>query len=95
MNDILKQLLCEHLQDLSEERIEKILQFHDLAAKENEIQNLTRLIAPADFYFGHIQDVVELLSTGWIEYPALDLGSGVGIPGILAALLAEGDWVLA
>lgn len=31
----------------------------------------------------------------WVEFPAMDLGSGVGVPGIPMAILGKGSWILA
>lgn len=76
--------------------IQGILPFYEKVLEENRVQNLTRLLDPLDFYQGHVVDVLELLGTGCVDYPALDLGSGVGVPGLLAAILQEGSqWILA
>ena len=78
---------------------EKVLKFYTLLREENQVQNLTRLVEPLAFYQGHFIDVRELLKTGWMDYPAMDLGSGVGVPGLLSAVLssdsAKTPWVLA
>jgi len=95
MTDALKQYLIQGSFALSEEKIAPILSFYELVLKENETQNLTRLTSPSDFYYGHVVDVLELLKSFQLQYPILDLGSGVGVPGILVALLADGEWVLA
>ena len=58
-------------------------------------QNLTRLIDPLDFVIGHLLDVKALIESGLLEYPAMDLGSGVGVPGVVAALMGSGNWILA
>jgi 16S rRNA (guanine527-N7)-methyltransferase len=74
---------------------EKAVRFYELILGENEIQNLTRLISPVDFLNGHVLDVKELLGSGFVQFPAMDLGSGGGVPGLLAAALGFGSWVLA
>ena len=94
MNKELSQLLSEHSPEIAPEIQGRIQTFYELLRAENEIQNLTRLISPEDFYFGHLLDVLELLKTGWIKYPALDIGSGGGIPGLLAAIIHPGLWIL-
>jgi 16S rRNA (guanine527-N7)-methyltransferase len=63
--------------------------------EENEVQNLTRLISPKDFIDGHLIDVLELLKTQRVAFPAVDLGSGAGIPGLIAAIIGPGRWILA
>lgn len=93
MNLELNQFLEAH--SLSEVRRLKILAFYDFLVKENQLQNLTRLIEPADFYYGHFLDAWELSKSGLLEFPAMDLGSGVGVPGLLVALISDGNWVLA
>ncbi len=95
MSEILQQLLENDPFPLTQSAQSKVMAFYRLLLKENGSQNLTRLFSPSDFYFGHLQDVRELLKTGWVKYPALDLGSGAGIPGLLSALVEEGVWILA
>jgi 16S rRNA (guanine(527)-N(7))-methyltransferase RsmG len=73
----------------------KILDFYEFLIRENQIQNLTRLVEPQDFYYGHFLDAWELAKSGLVKFPAMDLGSGVGVPGILTALISDGKWVLA
>ena len=93
--ETLGELLKQHLGILSEEKRSQILGFYDFVLKENQRQNLTRLTSPTDFYYGHVIDVLELLQTKMLAgEPALDLGSGVGVPGLLAGLIGDGTWVL-
>ncbi len=73
--------------ELSAEQILRIREFREEVLKENEVQNLTRLLSPTDFYEGHIKDVVHLRKSGLLEYPAMDLGAGMGVPGLLSALI--------
>jgi 16S rRNA (guanine527-N7)-methyltransferase len=80
--------------DLSAEGTEKALQFYKLLLMENEKQNLTRLTSEEDFLCGHLLDVCELVRSGFVQFPAVDLGSGGGVPGLLAAATAPGDWIL-
>jgi 16S rRNA (guanine527-N7)-methyltransferase len=83
------------LPKLPDTQIAKILRFRELLEAENQVQNLSRLISPRDFYEGHLIDTLELLKSGLVRFPAMDLGSGCGVPGLLAAILEEGRWVLA
>lgn len=73
---------------------ERVVQFYELLIEENKVQNLTRLVSPQDFKNGHLVDVLELLKTQWVRYPAVDLGSGCGVPGLLAAAVDPSRWVL-
>ena len=93
--ELLKNLLAQNSDLLSEDALSRILEFYEIVLKENEVQNLTRLTSPEDFYQSHVRDVLELLKINRIQFPALDLGSGVGIPGLLAALIQPGAWILA
>src|SRR6185503_4021772 len=80
--------------ELAQDQLDRVVRFHGLLAQENELQNLTRLISPPDFVEGHLLDVKELLGSGLLEYPAADLGSGGGVPGLLAAAIEPQPWVL-
>ena len=74
--------------------VDLIVRFRELVIDENERQNLTRLLSPKDFFEGHYLDARELLASEFVDYPAMDLGSGVGVPGVIAAILTEKSWVL-
>jgi 16S rRNA (guanine527-N7)-methyltransferase len=80
---------------LSSEVVGLIARYRDIVIAGNERQNLTRLTSPTDFFDGHVRDVLEMMSSGLVCYPAMDLGSGAGVPGILAAIMGSGQWVLA
>lgn len=88
----LKNLLEGH--HLASETAQKLLHFHQIVLQENEIQNLTRLTSAEEFFFGHLTDGFELHKANLVDYPAADLGSGVGVPGIPMAILGTGPWVL-
>jgi 16S rRNA (guanine527-N7)-methyltransferase len=79
---------------LSTDQLVRIQAYYERLVTENEIQNLTRLSSPEDFIEGHLIDVRELLKTGFLEYPAADLGSGAGVPGLLAAAIEPARWLL-
>jgi 16S rRNA (guanine527-N7)-methyltransferase len=93
MNE-LKALIGTSWPELGESTAEKVLEFYRLLLAENEIQNLTRLTSPQDFVDGHLEDVRHLLTSGAVTYPAMDLGSGGGVPGLLAAVISPSNWVL-
>ncbi|MCM2277991.1 MAG: class I SAM-dependent methyltransferase [Oligoflexia bacterium] len=84
-------LAWPELDAFAQQRVEE---FYKLMAAENERQNLTRLISPQEFIEGHVLDVRELLKSGLVEFPAMDLGSGGGVPGLLAAVVRPDSWVL-
>ncbi|MFZ9595022.1 MAG: 16S rRNA (guanine(527)-N(7))-methyltransferase RsmG [Bdellovibrionia bacterium] len=92
--DLLKMLEKEGF-SLSSERLEQVILFYDLLQKENQVQNLTRLSSPQEFCQYHVKDCLELLKEEGLEFPALDLGSGGGVPGLLSALIGGQNWVLA
>ena len=94
MDEELRNLVSQNYPELPLSSKEQILRFHELLRIGNETQNLTRLISASDFYQGHLIDVCELLKTKWLTYPALDIGSGAGVPGLLSALIEKGEWVL-
>ncbi len=61
--------------------------FGDWLNQQNKIQNLTRMSSPADFANSHFADTQALLESGWLSGHCVDLGSGCGVPGLLAAAL--------
>jgi 16S rRNA G527 N7-methylase RsmG len=82
--------------ELTEDQIQRIASFREEVLKENAVQNLTRLLSPTEFYEGHVLDVVHLERSGLLEFPALDLGAGMGVPGLLHALIYSGgnrSWI--
>jgi 16S rRNA (guanine527-N7)-methyltransferase len=81
--------------ELSAEQEERVSRFYRLVLQENEIQNLTRQTSPKDFIEGHVLDVKALLKSALVSFPAMDLGSGCGVPGLLTSAVAEDRWVLA
>ncbi len=67
--------------------IDAITQYFELVVRENELQNLTRIISPEDFVEGHLIDVEQILCSGWTMSPLwADLGAGGGLPGIPLAM---------
>ena len=74
--------------------LRKIVAYREAILEENGRQNLTRLLTPAEFYWGHIEDVFQLLEEVELEYPVLDIGTGGGVPGIPAAILTGQPWIL-
>ena len=88
-----RRLLMEHR--TTEGAAEKLVLYRELVLKENEAQNLTRLLSPRDFFEGHMVDCIELVKSGLLDHRMLDLGSGVGVPGVPCAILEpHTDWVL-
>jgi len=84
---------------LSAQQVAAAHEFRQCVVEENERQNLTRLLEPEDFFRGHVVDVLELrrfrerLPEG--PAPAVDLGTGAGVPGLLsAALYQDESWTL-
>ncbi len=77
-----------------ETAIAQLVRYRELILIENERQNLTRLLSPEEFYWGHIEDVFQLLENTRFEYPVVDLGTGGGVPGIPAAILTKEPWIL-
>jgi 16S rRNA (guanine(527)-N(7))-methyltransferase RsmG len=95
-NDFLKEIHASDL-PLSEEQAQRAAQFAHILHRENEVQNLTRILGAQEFVDGHLRDVVELLGVPTLGRRILDIGSGSGVPGLLGgALCAESDrvWLL-
>jgi 16S rRNA (guanine527-N7)-methyltransferase len=88
-------LLTQEWPGLSTETYQRIGAFREWIIDENTRQNLTKLLAPREFFEGHVLDVKALLECKLVDFPAMDLGSGGGVPGFLAALISPDRWVLA
>ncbi|MBS1963385.1 MAG: class I SAM-dependent methyltransferase [Bdellovibrionales bacterium] len=73
--------------ELAPDQIDRIIAFREEVLRENVLQNLTRLTSPRDFLEGNVLDVIHLEKSGLLELPALDLGAGMGVPGILHAVI--------
>ena len=89
-----RKILAERAPELTKEVQERIIQLREDVLAENEKQNLTRLTSPEDFFEGHVRDVLVLLESGYLKYPALDIGCGGGVPGLLAAIIDPKPWIL-
>ena len=88
------ELLRQSPFELAPETIDKLESYRNLVVEESKVQNLTRLLDPEEFYFGHVVDVAELNKLELI-YPAMDLGSGCGVPGLLCSILDKNSsWTL-
>ncbi len=86
--------LLPHLGSYGDEAVAKVVHFRALLCEESQRQNLTKLLSPEDFLFGHVIDAIELEKSRFVLSPALDLGSGGGVPGILMAIFGGQEWVL-
>jgi 16S rRNA (guanine527-N7)-methyltransferase len=76
-------------QDLSFQKV------YDLVLEGNKIQNLTRIVAIADFWEKHIWDSLRGILPLWSQenLKVIDIGTGAGFPGIPVAI-AHPTWHL-
>jgi 16S rRNA (guanine527-N7)-methyltransferase len=72
---------------LTPEQIKGASLFAHILHRENENQNLTRILGVGEFVEGHLKDVVELLKLPTLGNEVMDIGSGSGVPGLLAAAI--------
>ena len=82
---------------LTPEQTSRAAQFAEILHRENEIQNLTRILGVEEFIDGHLFDVLELLKLQMLGEVVLDIGSGCGVPGLLAAAIdtsSTREWFL-
>jgi 16S rRNA (guanine(527)-N(7))-methyltransferase RsmG len=71
--------------DLTPEQAKQAAKFAHILHRENELQNLTRILGVSEFVEGHLIDVMELFKVPTLGERVLDIGSGSGVPGLLAA----------
>lgn len=79
--------------ELSEKQIMDAARFAVILHRENENQNLTRILGPDEFVQGHLEDVVQLLRSSFLGKNVMDVGSGSGVPGLLGAAIDLDDRV--
>ncbi|MBU6152721.1 MAG: class I SAM-dependent methyltransferase [Bdellovibrionales bacterium] len=79
-----------HASDLPLDEAGAVLaaRFGEILYQENENQNLTRIIGIDEFVDGHLVDVIELLSLPTVGTRIMDIGTGSGVPGLLAAAVS-------
>ena len=83
--------------DLTQYQVEKAAKFAEILHRENENQNLTRILGVEEFIDGHLVDVIELFRSNLLSNRVLDVGSGCGVPGLLAAAIdldSTREWIL-
>jgi 16S rRNA (guanine527-N7)-methyltransferase len=68
-------------------QVDRAASFAEILYRENKIQNLTRITGLEEFIDGHLIDVIQLLQLETLGSNVLDLGSGCGVPGLLAAAI--------
>jgi 16S rRNA (guanine527-N7)-methyltransferase len=81
----------------SSTQAEKAAQFAEILHRENELQNLTRILGAEEFVEGHLRDSLELLKLSALSNRVLDIGTGSGVPGLLSSALStesERIWFL-
>ena len=83
--------------ELTPVQVSMAAQFAEILHRENENQNLTRILGVEEFIDGHLIDVIELFKLDTLGERILDIGSGCGVPGLLAAAIdldPEREWIL-
>jgi len=74
--------------NLSENQLEKLLDYLELIIKWNKIHNLTAIKNPSEAVKKHLLDSLSIIN--FIEKgKILDVGSGAGLPGIVIALMRD------
>ena len=83
--------------ELDSEQVTRAAHFAEILHRENQKQNLTRILGVEEFIDGHLIDVIELFNLDTLGEVVLDIGSGCGVPGLLAAAMdldPEREWIL-
>ena len=85
--DDLRTLIIQSYPSLDQEKASQAARFGQLLYQENQSQNLTRIMGASGFLEGHFKDVVELFKMDSLGLSVADIGSGSGVPGLLAAAI--------
>jgi len=75
--------------DVPRETYDRLVQFSALLREENQVQNLIAASTMDQIWSRHIVDSAQLLDYAPPEGAWLDLGSGAGFPGLIAALVGS------
>ncbi len=90
IEETLEHYLQTHDWDLDEEKKQKLLQFLYLVQKVNPLINLVSKDTNEELVYRHLQDCLQILHFSFPLLPHqqwIDVGSGGGFPGIIAAIL--------
>ncbi len=88
--------ISRYAPNLSQESAKRAAEFAVKLYEGNKSQNLTRIPAE-EFVTGHLIDVLELLKFESLGERVMDIGSGCGVPGLLAAAIdnqTSRRWIL-
>ncbi|WP_428927301.1 16S rRNA (guanine(527)-N(7))-methyltransferase RsmG [Marinibacterium sp. SX1] len=88
MNDIIRPEMAAL--DVSRETFERLEAFADLILKWNPRINLISRASIPDLWTRHIKDSIQVYKAGHPAKHWVDLGSGGGFPGVIAAICAAG-----
>ena len=75
--------------DLGPRMVDQAARFAAILHRENQKQNLTRILGVGEFVSDHLLDAIELIRAPALGGIVADLGTGSGVPGLLAAALDE------
>ncbi len=90
IEETLEQYLQKHDWDLYEEKKQKFVQFLRLVQKVNPLINLVSKDTDEELVYRHLQDCLQILhfQISLLSHQQwIDIGSGGGFPGIIAAIL--------
>lgn len=79
-----------NLESVSRETLERLHQFEALVQKWTKKINLVSRRDASQVWDRHIVDSIQIYSLAPSDGPWLDIGSGGGFPGIVAAIMAKG-----
>jgi 16S rRNA (guanine527-N7)-methyltransferase len=90
---------------ISEQQVERLLQYRSALLRWNRVYNLTALRDPEQVLVQHLLDCLAIIPSlrryqaaagadpGSASFRVMDVGSGAGLPGIVMALL-QPDWLI-
>ncbi len=80
--------------ECSELQLEKLLNYKELLVKWNKVYSLTAITKSREIIIQHLLDGLSVVNNFPLHGAILDVGSGMGVPGVILAIMRPGQNVV-